>query len=92
MKEESVRIFVEGIVQGVYFRQSLKKKAMKHIVCGWTRNLDDGRVEAVLQGSKKDVEKVIAWAKQGPPRARVTGVKEEWDDQSKKFDSFDIIY
>lgn len=67
MKSVSVHIFVYGLVQGVYFRQSLKKTALKQNVYGWTRNLTDGSVEAVLQGRKEDVEKVITWAKHGPP-------------------------
>ncbi len=91
MEGVSVHIYVYGLVQGVYFRQSLKKMALKQNVFGWTRNLADGRVEAVLQGRKEDVEKVIAWSKQGPSRARVKKVQEEWDFAAPKYEKFNII-
>lgn len=90
MERVSVHLFVNGLVQGVYFRKSLKEEALKQNVKGWTRNLPDGRVEAVLQGRKLDVEKVIAWAKHGPPRARVTEVEVKWEYSAKEYKKFRI--
>ncbi len=54
-----VHIFVSGKVQGVFFRSSTRDKA-KHLgLTGWVRNLEDGRVEAVLEGDKEHIEKMV---------------------------------
>ena len=50
MSKQCIRLFVRGKVQGVFFRQALKVMAIKNNVTGWVRNLDDGRVEALLAG------------------------------------------
>ena len=72
----SLHCFVTGRVQGVWFRQSTAEQARMRGVAGWVRNLDDGRVEAVLQGSVESVEAVLAWIRAGgPPEAEVTGVE-----------------
>jgi acylphosphatase len=69
------RVLVSGRVQGVFFRASLREVAVEHGLAGVARNLADGRVEAVLEGSPVAVEAVIAWCRHGPPRARVTAVE-----------------
>jgi acylphosphatase len=68
------RVHVAGRVQGVWFRESCRDLAVAAGVSGWVRNLDDGRVEAVLEGPTAAVDEVVAWCRQGPPRARVDGV------------------
>ncbi|UNC91612.1 acylphosphatase [Candidatus Contubernalis alkaliaceticus] len=90
MERVSVHVFINGLVQGVYFRKSLKEEALKNNVTGWARNLPDSRVEAVLQGRKEDVKKVVNWAKHGPPRARVTEVEEDWQCPAKEYKKFRI--
>ena len=50
-------IFISGFVQGVGFRQFIKINADKLKLKGWVRNLSDGRVEAMLQGSKEKIER-----------------------------------
>jgi acylphosphatase len=66
------RVRVSGRVQGVFFRESTRRRAADLGVAGWVRNLPDGRVEAVFEGEAVAVEQAIAFACQGPPRARVT--------------------
>lgn len=68
---------VSGIVQGVLFRSNVRSVALGLGVKGWVRNTEDGRVEAVLEGNKEDVERVIEFCRKGPPGAVVdhTGVK-----------------
>ena len=61
-----VRVFVEGRVQGVGFRQSTAREAMRLGLQGWVRNLPDGRVEAVYEGPRDAVEKMLAWSGRGP--------------------------
>jgi acylphosphatase len=65
------RIVVEGRVQGVGFRDAMCVSARIHRVRGWVRNRRDGRVEALVQGDDEAVALVIAWARRGPPAARV---------------------
>jgi len=77
MSEEApvrLRVFVEGRVQGVYFRDSTWQQAIRLGICGWVRNLPDGRVEAVYEGPREMVEELLAWTHRGPARALVTGV------------------
>ena len=65
---------IRGRVQGVGFRMYMLGEAQRHGVAGWVRNRHDGSVEAVVQGEPNAVEAVIAWARHGPPSARVTDV------------------
>jgi len=69
------RIFVAGRVQGVWFRESCRDQALASGAAGWVRNLDDGRVEVVLEGPPAAVDAVVAWCRDGPPRARVHDVE-----------------
>jgi acylphosphatase len=71
---QRVRVFISGRVQGVGFRYSTREAAIQRGVNGWVRNLSDGRVEAVLEGSQPDVESMIEWCHQGPPGAVVQEV------------------
>lgn len=74
---EAVRahIVVKGLVQGVFFRSSMKEVADSLGVRGWVRNLPDGEtVEAVVEGDREAVEKVVCWCLRGPPLARVVEV------------------
>jgi acylphosphatase len=58
----------------VFFRDSMRERASAHGVCGWVRNRPDGAVEAVLEGPKDAVERVLRFAETGPPGASVTDV------------------
>ena len=69
------RVFVSGIVQGVFFRQSCRRLAHQEGVAGWVRNLSDGRVEACFEGPPDAVDRLVAWCRHGPPQARVTSVE-----------------
>lgn len=69
------RVVVHGRVQGVWFRESTRRVAEQHGVAGWVRNRPDGTVEALFEGRSVDVEQVVAWCREGPPRARVDQVE-----------------
>ncbi len=68
------RVVVHGKVQGVFFRDSLRRLADRQGVSGWARNTPEGTVEAVFEGESDDVERLVSFAKAGPPDARVEGV------------------
>jgi acylphosphatase len=67
-----VRVFVDGRVQGVGFRANTAREAVRLGASGWARNLPDGRVEAVYEGTPDVVEEMLSWTRHGPPGARVT--------------------
>lgn len=79
------RIVIQGHVQGVYFRESLRQLAQRAGVTGWVRNRRDGSVEAVLQGAPEVVNELIEWARHGPPGARVAQL-EVFDDAGDYID------
>lgn len=71
----AVRLRVRGLVHGVFFRASLSQLADAEGVAGWVRNLSDGSVEALLEGSEDSVNKLVEWSRHGPPSARVDSVE-----------------
>lgn len=68
------RLVIHGRVQGVGFRESLRREALRCALRGWVRNRTDGTVEALLEGPEDAVDRVTAWARRGPPAARVDRV------------------
>ena len=81
-------VLVSGKVQGVFFRSSTKDKAEELGISGWVRNLADGRVEAVLEGEKEDLDKMLEWCRKGPEYARVTGIEIIEEDYKGEFEGF----
>jgi len=75
MDKVTRHLHVYGRVQGVFFRESMRQRAMELGITGWVRNRSDGSVEAVVQGSPQNVEEILAWARRGPERARVERVE-----------------
>jgi acylphosphatase len=83
------RIVVHGHVQGVFFRDSLRRLAARHGVSGWARNRYDGTVEAVFEGAAEDVERLVAFAREGPRGALVDRI-EVADEQPEGLSGFVI--
>lgn len=69
-----LRAVVHGRVQGVFFRDTTRRLAERAGVGGWVRNDRDGTVEAVLEGDADDVERVLAFLREGPDGAEVARV------------------
>ncbi|MBU4298568.1 acylphosphatase [Patescibacteria group bacterium] len=91
MSEKSrAHIFVSGLVQGIFFRAETQKMARELGVFGWVRNTNKGRVEAIFEGEKERVEKIIAWVKTGPPGAVVKKIDVVWEDHKGEFKNFEI--
>lgn len=90
MTKVRVHVLITGKVQGVYFRDSAQKEAVALGVTGWIRNNSGGTVEGVFEGLQENVVKLVEWCRQGPPRAYVIGIREEWQDYRGEFVSFKI--
>ena len=86
--QERVRAhaIISGIVQGVSFRWYTVQQARSHDVGGWVRNQPDGTVEAVFEGRKEDVDRVLTWANTGPRSARVENVAVTWEEPEGIFE------
>lgn len=70
----SKHLVVHGTVQGVFFRASARERANDLGVAGWVRNRADGTVELHVEGDDDAVDRMVAWAREGPPHAAVTAV------------------
>jgi len=85
-------VYISGRVQGVFFRYETKRMALRRGVSGWVRNLPDGRVEAVFEGEKSDVEEMIRFCHRGPPGAIVRDVEVIWEQPTGDLKGFQIRY
>ena len=84
---KTLRLQITGRVQGVWFRESMRREAERLGVAGWVRNRPDGSVEAVAQGAPAAVDALVAWARIGPPQARVEHiVQTETDGEYRIFE------
>jgi acylphosphatase len=83
------RVVVHGSVQGVFFRDSTRRKAQSRGVSGWVRNCSDGSVEALFEGDPDAVEAMVAFAREGPRGAQVERVDVE-DASPEGLDGFQI--
>lgn len=91
MRRRTVHVLISGQVQGVFFRSTLNRVAIENKITGWVRNLPDGKVEALFQGSEDRLEKVIQWCHKGPTLARVDSVEVSMMKENQEFRNFAII-
>ncbi|MDZ7756413.1 acylphosphatase [Rhodohalobacter sp.] len=84
-------IYITGRVQGVGFRHFTRKNADKLGIKGWVKNLPDGRVEAVFQGTESEVKELIERCKDGPVSSYVKDIDVTDVDESKDHNSFEVI-
>ena len=86
------KVIIKGRVQGVFFRAETQKAARLLKLTGHVKNLGDGSVEALFQGKKDSVKKMIQWCSSGSPASRVDNVLSESGILNPDSDSFDILY
>ncbi len=89
-KPKAVTLEIRGQVQGVGYRWSMCVEARRLGLVGWVRNRRDGSVEALTYGNAEAIEQLVAWARIGPPAARVRSVDAvEASDADGSFSSFE---
>jgi acylphosphatase len=83
-------VVAHGHVQGVYFRDTLRRAALTHGISGWVRNRADGSVEAVFEGTPDDVDRLVEAARRGPRGAHVERL-DVWDEPVEGVSGFEIV-
>ena len=89
--KKSVRLYITGTVQGVFFRGFIKENAEKLNVKGFVRNLEDGRVEVFLEGDSDAVEKMTELCKKGPKHSQIRKVEEK-EEKFQDFKTFKVLH
>lgn len=87
---KTIQIIVKGKVQGVFFRQSAKEKAIELGLTGTVQNTSDGHVQITVTGDLKPLTIFTSWCRVGPPRAIVTKVMKE-EVPLQPFANFSVI-
>jgi acylphosphatase len=85
-------VYIKGRVTGVFFRYHTYELAQRLGVRGWVRNNPDGRVEAIFEGEKEAVDRMLNFCHRGPPGARVADVEVRWEPHRGEFSGFEIRY
>jgi acylphosphatase len=91
MGKARAHLFIEGRVQGVFYRAFTREIAFHLSLDGWVKNLRDGRVEAVFEGDKVVIEQAIQQCYAGPPGSRVTHIDIHWEEFSGE-EGFRVLY
>jgi acylphosphatase len=84
------RVTVRGRVQGVFFRDTMRRMAQSRGVAGWVRNRPDGALEAVLEGEPDAVDSLVRFAREGPRGALVDDV-DVVDEPAEELTGFRIV-
>lgn len=91
MNHFCIHAIVKGHVQGVFYRDSTRKKAEQLNITGWVKNKKEGSVEIFACGNEQSLEEFIDWLYIGPPHAKVTEV--EWQRTiNKMHEKFIILH
>lgn len=90
MKQVILKIY--GRVQGVFFRDSSRRRARKLGLVGFVKNEPDRTVMIVAEGEEKSLNQFISWCYNGPILARVDKIDVEWKEATGQFKKFEIRY
>jgi acylphosphatase len=89
--KKSVRMYLTGIVQGVFFRAFVKEQAERNDVKGFVRNLEDGRVEIFIEGETDNVNKMAEICSKGPKHAQIKNVETK-PERFQGFKDFKVLH
>lgn len=73
--KNALNLKIHGRVQGVWYRESMRREAESLGITGWVKNAMDGSVEAHVEGAPEAVQALVAWCRRGPPAAHVSNVE-----------------
>lgn len=88
--KKGVHLLINGMVQGVGFRYYVHRSARRHLLSGWVKNLEDGRVEVVAEGDEEELRLFIKDMETGSRFSTVKDVKVDWEPFSNRFRNFEI--
>jgi len=88
---QAIQLLIEGRVQGVAFRYFVQQCASELSIHGWVRNLIDGRVELLAEGTKQELEKFLIIIEKGPNLSKVTHTIRNWKKGSGDYQDFKIL-
>jgi len=89
--KKAVRLYINGTVQGVFFRAFIKENAERYNVKGFVRNLEDGRLEVFLEGNSEEVNKMVELCKKGPKHSMIRKVEEK-SERFQDFKTFKVLH
>jgi acylphosphatase len=89
--KKAVRLYIDGTVQGIFFRQFIKENAERQNVRGFVRNLEDGKVEVFIEGDQENVEKMIELCKKGPKHSQIRNVEIK-EEKFQDFKEFKVLH
>lgn len=89
--KKSVRLYIDGTIQGVFFREFIKNNAERLNVKGFCRNLEDGRVEVFLEGDADEVNKMMELCKAGPKHSQIKNIEEK-PEKFQGFRNFKVLH
>jgi len=90
--ERTAHVLISGRVQGIGFRFFVSSVARRRGLKGYVRNLDDGRVEILLQGDEEVIKETLEIIKSGHPLAKINKIEVNWKNKGENFEDFQIIY
>lgn len=90
--KKQLHVFWTGRVQGVGFRYTTESAGLELGLTGWVRNLPDGRVEALAEGSEKDLKLFLEKVAEGPMRRYIQNVQVQWESATGQFEEFQIRF
>lgn len=82
--------YISGRVQMVGFRYNTRNRAQKLGITGWVRNLSDGRVEVLGEGTQEQLNNFLSWLRQGPRMANVSNIDYSMEKNDAQFTHFSI--
>jgi acylphosphatase len=89
---KSWHIVITGKVQGVFYRVHMQRIAQSLGFTGWVANRADGSVEAIVEGSETNLEALLDWCREGPPRSAVSTVVVQDEPYSGDYTNFSVRY
>jgi len=91
VEKKRLKVLVSGRVQGVFYRAFVLQRALSLNLKGKVRNLENGKVEVIVEGREENLKKLIFDLKKGSPLARVEKIDLKWGRPRGEFKNFEIV-